>query len=109
MLTPGQVSDHAGALPLLAGLSATHVIADRAYDAHVILDAIEQAGAAAVIPNRRGWTRPRAFDPVLYRLRNRIERTIGRLKLFRRVATRYDRLPENYLATLHIAAFVSWA
>ncbi len=108
MLTPGQVSDHAGALPLLSGLSATHVIADKAYDAHLILDAIEQAGAAAVIPQRRGWHRPRAFDPGLYRLRNRIERTIGRLKHFRRVATRYDRLPENYLAALHLAAIAVW-
>ncbi len=108
MLTPGQVSDHAGALPLLSGLSATHVIADKAYDSHAVLDAVEEAGAAAVIPNRKGWERPRAFDPVLYKLRNRIERTIGRLKLYRRVATRYDRLAENYLATLQIAAFATW-
>jgi transposase len=52
--------------------------------------------------------RRRDFDPAIYRLRNRIERTIGKLKQLRRVATRYDRLPHNYLATLYLAAIAFW-
>jgi transposase len=53
--------------------------------------------------------RRRAFDPVLYKQRNRIERTIGKLKQLRRVATRYDRIPANYLAGLYLASLSFWA
>ena len=53
-------------------------------------------------------TRKRAFDPTIYKMRNRIERTIGKLKQFRRIATRYDRLPENYRANLLIASIAFW-
>jgi transposase len=106
-VTGRQVSDHAGALPLLAGLSATHVIADRAYDAGVILDAIEAAGAAAV-PHRQGRHRPPGFDPVLYRLRSQIERALSRLKQFRWISTRCNRLPDNYRAGLCLASTPFW-
>lgn len=52
--------------------------------------------------------RPRDFDPAIYKQRNRIERTIGKLKQFRRIATRYDRLPANYLASLYLASLSFW-
>jgi transposase len=52
--------------------------------------------------------RPRAFDPAIYKHRNQIERTIGKLKQLRRIATRYDRLPENYLASLYLASLSFW-
>lgn len=52
--------------------------------------------------------RQRAFDPAIYKLRNRIERTIGKLKQLRRIATRYDRITENYLASLYLAALRFW-
>jgi transposase len=52
--------------------------------------------------------RSRAFDPKIYKERNRIERTIGHLKQLRRIATRYDRLPDNYLATLYLASLSFW-
>ena len=69
---------------------------------------IEATGAAPNIPpkiNRR-W-KP-CFSPVLYRGRNAIERMFGRLKDFRRIATRYDRLATNYLAAVCLAATVSY-
>lgn len=75
ILTGGNRSDQEQALALIDGLPAAHVIADRAYDGRAILDAIEATGAAAVVPQRRGWHRPRAFDPETYKARNRIERT----------------------------------
>ena len=108
ILTGGNASDHSQALALLDGLDAAHVIADRAYDAHVILDYIEASGARPIIPQRRGMPRQRAFDPVLYKQRNRIERTIGKLKQLRRIATRYDRIPANYLAALYLASLSFW-
>ena len=109
ILTPGQRSDATQALALIAGLPATHVIADRAYDSHAILNAVEASGAKPIIPQRTCMPRARAFDPHLYKLRNRIERTIGKLKQYRRIATRYDRLPINYLAGLYLASLNLWA
>ena len=108
LLTAGQASDAANALALLDGLEAAHVIADKAYDTHAILDHVEAIGAKPIIPQRSCMTRKRAFDPGLCKMRNRIERTIGRLKQFRRIATRYDRLPENYRANLLLASVTFW-
>lgn len=90
------------------GLPAAHVLADRAYDAHAILDAVEATGAKPIIPAKTCSRRPRAFDPTIYKHRNRIERTIGRLKQLRRIATRYDRIPANYLAGLYLASLSFW-
>ena len=67
-----------------------------------------------VIPQRKVVRRrpphppPRAFDPLLYRLRNLVERTIGRLKHYRRVATRYEKTARNYAAFVTIAATAIW-
>lgn len=108
ILTGGNISDSELAIPLLTGLDADHILADKAYDSHAILDHVEASGAQPIIPQRTCMPRKRAFDPAKYRLRNRIERTIGKLKQLRRVATRYDRLPCNYLATLYLAALTAW-
>ena len=108
ILTGGQANDSNHALALIAGLGAAHVIADKAYDAHAILDYIETIGALPIIPQRSQMNRARAFDPQIYKRRNMIERTIGRLKQLRRIATRYDRLPENYLASLYLASLTFW-
>ena len=77
-------------------------------DAHAILDHIEASGAKPIIPQRTCMPRTRAFDAAVYKLRNRIERTIGWLKQLRRIATRYDRLPANYLASLYLASLRFW-
>lgn len=113
ILTAGQRHDATQALALMNGLPAAHVIADRAYDAHAILDHIEASGARPIIPQKTGMPRPRmprprAFDPILYKQRNRIERTIGKLKQLRRIATRYDRIPATYLASLYLASLSFW-
>lgn len=104
ILTGGNVNDAKLAVPLLTGLDARHVLADKAYDSHAILNHVEAIGARPIIPQRICMPRQRDFDPAMYRLRNRIERAIGKLKQLRRVATRYDWLPLNYLATLYLAA-----
>ena len=109
LLTGGQVADcKAGAL-LLERLPACRIVlADKGYDSDAIRRQIEASGAAPNIPpkvNRR-W-KP-CFSPVLYRGRNAIERMFCRLKDFRRIATRYDRLATNYLAAVCIAATVSY-
>ena len=107
-MTGGQAHDAVHALALIAGLRPKHLIADKAYDTHAILDHAEAIGARPIIPQRSCMTRRRDFDPKIYKERNRIERTIGHLKQLRRIATRYDRLPENYLATLYLASLSFW-
>ena len=93
---------------MIAGLTAAHVIADKAYDTHAILDHVEAIGALPIIPKRSRMNRMRDFDPGKYKRRNLIERSIGKLKQLRRIATRYDRLPENYLASLYLASLSFW-
>ena len=89
---------------LIAGVRATAVIGDRAYDADRLHDAVLESGAEPVIPPRRHRRSPHAYDKVLYEERNRIERFFNKLKQFRRVATRYDKLLANFLGFVKLAA-----
>jgi transposase len=93
---------------LLDGLSPRHVIADRAYDAEHFHDTILDAGAIPVIPPRPERRRPHACNWRLYRERNLIERFFAKLKQFRRVATRYDKLLANFRGFVLIAAITIW-
>ena len=65
-------------------------------------------GTLPVIPNNPTRKRRQPFDPALYRLRNLIERTFCRLKDWRRIATRYDKLAANYAAAIALAIVVNW-
>lgn len=60
------------------------------------------------IPHKRNEAHTGPFDKVVYRLRNRVERFINRLKQFRRVATRYEKRASNYLAMVTLAAITLW-
>jgi transposase len=86
----------------------TIVMADKAYDADAIRRLIESRHAVPNIPFKSNRRRKGCFSPFLYRGRNAIERMFCRLKDFRRIATRYDRYAENFLAALHIAAIISY-
>ena len=92
-LTPGQTHDSQAAAELLAELSeGAVVLADKAYDADAIRALIEAQGAAPNIPARSTRKARFCFSRRLYKARNRIERLFNKLKQFRRVATRYDKL-----------------
>jgi transposase len=86
----------------------TQLIADRAYDANSLRSTLHHRGVEAVIPSTRSRKRPIPYDPTTYKQRNLIERMFGRLKDFRRIATRYDKLAQNYLAAISLAATVTW-
>ena len=107
-LTAGQRHDAPQALPLLMGLSPAFVVADRGYDSDPFVAALAARGTCAVIPPRRKRRHPRAYDPVRYAQRHPVERLFSRLKQFRRVATRYDKLDAHFLAFIHLAATVLW-
>ncbi|GLS46541.1 transposase [Methylobacterium brachythecii] len=98
----------AGALLLERLPACSILLADKGYDSDAIRRQIEAAGTAPNIPPKANRRWKPCFSPVLYRGRNAIERMFGRLKDFRRIATRYDRLASNYLAAICIAAIVSY-
>lgn len=104
-LTAGQAHDGRSAVDMLGGLGPGQVLlADRAYDAGYLRDALAAQGAVANIkpmPNRKQVP---DFDTALYALRNHAERFFNRLKHFRAVATRYDKTDDNYLASVQLAA-----
>jgi transposase len=107
-LSPGHRGDVLFADALIDGLRPDHVIADRAYDANHFRLAIALAGACAVIPSRPDRAKRLPCDFCLYTERNLVERLINRLKQFRRVATRYDKLLANYRGFVVIAAICLW-
>jgi transposase len=83
-------------------------MADRAYDTNAIRKQIEDQGAVPNIPPKRTRVWKSCFSPVLYRGRNAIERMFCRLKDYRRIATRYDKLAANFLSAVYLAATVSY-
>ena len=106
IITAGNVNDSTKAIELLRNIirKGMKVLADRGYDAAKILAYIQYWQATACIPPRKNKTYPQKYNKTLYKNRNQIERFFQRLKNFRRVATRYDKLPSSFLSFVHIAA-----
>src|SRR6187551_2028122 len=86
----------------------TIVLADKAYDADGIRNLIEAQGAVPNIPAKSNRKWKPCFSKVLYRERNLIERFFSKLKHFRRIATRYEKLAENFLAMVKLASMRLW-
>jgi transposase len=82
-------------------------VADRAYDADHLRHRLARQRAEAVIPSTTSRRRPIPYDKRLYRARNRIERMWCRIKDWRRIATRYDKLARNYLSGAYLAAILA--
>jgi len=85
-----------------------HMLGDKAYDSAELRAELEERGTRAVIPNRSNRKQPFSFNKRLYKLRWRVESAFSRLKDFRRIATRYDKLARNYLASVCLAAALVW-
>lgn len=106
-ITAGQISDYTGAAALLDDLpKAQWMLADREYDADWFRDALQQKGIKPCIPERKSRSLPVKYDKRRYTRRNSIEIMFGRLKDWRRVATRYDRCPTVFFSALALAATV---
>ena len=103
-LTPGQAADVTQAETLIDGAPVEVVIADKGYDSRRLVRAIRARGAAAVIPARSSRRAPRVIDADRYRDRNLAERFGAKAKVYRRVATRYDKTARNFLAMVHVAS-----
>jgi transposase len=108
-ITPGQLGDVRAALALLGPLPpAALCAADTAYDSNGLRHFLIQRGTLPVIPNNPTRKNPHPFNRPLYRERNLIERMFCRLKDWRRVATRYDKLAAVFASTVYLAAVVTW-
>jgi transposase len=103
-ISPGQTHDILAAAELLDGIGEGQmVLADRAYDADWLRAMVTQQGSWANIPPKRNRKSPICFSPWLYKQRNLIERFFNKLKYFRRIATRYDKLGSTFLAMAKLA------
>lgn len=107
-LTGGQINDCTRALPLLEGVRSRAVLADRGYDTNAVIGHLHAAGIEPVIPCYVHRTVQRPYDVRRYRDRNRIERLFCRLKHFRRIATRYDKLADRFASFVALGAAVLW-
>lgn len=108
-LTGGERHDITEAANLLDGLEQVGtVLADKAFDAASLLARIRELGAKAVIPPRANRKESRDYDVHHYKSRNLIERFFSRIKQFRRIATRYDKLAVRFEAFISISAAFIW-
>lgn len=108
-MTAGNVSDITMAETLLAEVEdCRYVLAGKGYDSDKLRAKIGEKGAKPVIPGRKSRKKPIRFDKLRYKFRWMVEAVFCRLKDFRRVATRYDKLARNFLSTLAIATIVAY-
>jgi len=107
-LTDGQTSDHIGAKILYPALpkEARVLIGDKGYDSDEYRAALRAKGITPRIPPRRGRKAPETYCKTLYKQRHKVENMFGRLKDWRRVATRYDRCAHTFFSAILIAAIV---
>lgn len=108
ILSAGQRHDISQAPEVLAGRKAKYVIADKAFDSQAFLDLINATGASHVIPSSGNRKEQRDYDKELYKERHLIECFIGKLKYFRRIFARFDKLASRYLSFIHFAATLIW-
>lgn len=109
LLTGGQAHDCPPAKRLIRRAKpARKLLGDKAYDSADLRNWLDKRGTRAVVPNKSNRKQPFSFDRKSYKLRHRIENAFCRLKDFRRIATRYDRLARNFLASVCLVAAVIW-
>ena len=83
-------------------------LADKAYDCDALIDTLESRDITPVIPSKANRIAPRQTDFALYRERNLVERFFCRLKHFRAIATRYDKLANTFLAAVAMVCVLFW-
>jgi len=106
MLTPGQAHDLTCAQPLLENVDPGALLADKAYDADALIDALNQRAITPVIPPKANRKVKRDCDFVLYCERNLVERFFNKIKHYRGIATRYDKLARNFLGAVQLVAAI---
>jgi transposase len=107
-LTDGQRNDITQAENLIENFAAAFVLADKGYYSNDFILKIKAQNSAAVIPSNANRKQQRTIDAHLYKERHLIENQIGKLKHFRRVFSRFDKLAKNYLSFIYFASTIIW-
>lgn len=107
-LAPGQQHDQHAVAPLLPSVRGRRVVADKGFDADVFRGRLHTQRTRCCIPPKRGRRQPARFHRGYYRCRHQIENFFGRIKIQRRISTRYDKLAETFLGFVHLAAILDW-
>ena len=107
-LSAGQAGDGPEGRKLLAAtpLSAANVAMDKAYEGDETRALVVELGASPVVPPKESRNEPWSYDKRIYRLRNEVERLFRRLKAFRRIFTRYDKLDVIFASFIYFALIV---
>lgn len=109
-LTPGNRGDLLGLWELLEpeDACAEYFLADEVYDANSLRDVLDQLGVEAVIPSKANRRIAISWERELYKARHAVECFINKIKWFRRIATRYDKLDVTFLGFLEFACCLIW-
>ena len=108
ILTAGQCHDSPQAEALIAGYATQAVIADKGYDSMDLINTVRAEGIEAVIPPRSNRKEPREYDKHLYKERHLVECFINKIKHYRRVFSRFEKLSKNYLGFLSFVSALIW-
>ena len=108
LLTGGEAADITQAQALIDGFDALSIVADKGYDSNAFVVSITSRNAEAVIPSRKNRIIGREYDQHVYKDRNLVERFFNRIKHFRRLATRYEKLARRFMAMLHLVFAFIW-
>lgn len=108
ILTAGQRHDVTQAPALLENCQADYVIADTSYDSDDLIALILSKGAIPVIPSRKNRTKVRDFDAHLYKERHLVECFINKIKWYRRIFVRYEKLDSRYMSFLFLVSALIW-
>jgi transposase len=106
LLTGGQAADVTQGERLIQDVPFEVAIADKSFDSKRFVRAIRARGAQAVIPSRSNSRQQRPYDQDRYKDRNLAERFWNKIKQYRRVATRYEKMATSFLAMIHLASIM---
>jgi transposase len=107
-LTPGQSADITQAVALLDQVRPQAFLADKGYDADALVATLQERGITPVIPSKANRKAPRKTDYALYRERNLVERFFCKIKQYRAISTRYDKLANTFLAAVALVCVLLW-
>ena len=107
-LTPGQAADITQAAALLDQVEPEAFLADKGYDSDALIQTLEERDITPVIPSKANRRQARKTDFALYRERNLVERFFNKLKQYRALATRYDKLANTFLAAVALVCVLFW-
>ena len=108
MLSPGNDHDSIHSQQALGDVSGRTILADKAYDSSKLRKHVSDNGGNANIPNKKNRKQPYPYDKELARIRHLVENFFCRIKRYRRVNTRYDKLAEAYMGFVTLSCLADW-